>query len=134
MSKAEVDRWLEEYVAAWASNDRARIGALFADDVEYRYHPYDEPIRGRQAVVEAWLGEGEHPTASTPDEPGTFDATYEAVAVDGAVAVATGETVYRSAPGGPVDKIYDNCFVIEFDGDGRCRRLTEWFMLRPQPS
>ena len=37
----------------------------------------------------------------------------------------------RSSPGGPIDKIYDNCFVIRFDGDGRCREFTEWFMQRP---
>ena len=30
--------------------------ALFAEQAEYRYHPYDEPIVGRDAVVESWFG------------------------------------------------------------------------------
>jgi hypothetical protein len=30
-----------------------------------------------------------------------------------------------------VDKVYDNCFVIRFDAEGRCREFTEWFIERP---
>jgi ketosteroid isomerase-like protein len=131
MERADVARWLEKYVEAWRTYDRDRIAALFADDVEYRYHPYDEPVRGREAVIEAWLGEGEHEGASTRDPEGTYDASYEPVAVDGDVAVATGSSTYFERPGGPVEKIYDNCYVMRFDGDGRCREFTEWFIKRP---
>lgn len=131
MERATVDKWLRHYVEAWKSNDRDQIEALFSDDIEYRYHPYDEPIRGRPAVVESWLGEGDHEGASTPDPPGTYDATYTCVAVDGDVAVATGATTYLIEPGGPVEKIYDNCYVMRFDDSGRCREFTEWFIQRP---
>ena len=133
MEKADVDRWLREYVEAWKSYDRDRIGELFAEDVEYRYHPYDEPVRGRTAVVRSWLGEQTSAGASTPDEPGSFDASYRAIAVDGDVAVAAGSSTYLTAPGGPVEKVYDNCFVIRFDSAGRCREFTEWYMQRPRP-
>jgi ketosteroid isomerase-like protein len=129
--RADVDRWLEAYIAAWKSYDRDQIAALFSAEVEYRYHPYDEPIRGREAVVEAWLDEGEHEGASSRDAEGTFDASYRAIAVDGEVAVATGSSTYTKHPGGPVDTVYDNCFVIRFDADGRCREFTEWFVKRP---
>src|SRR5690348_17918635 len=78
MERAEVDRWLQAYVDAWKAYDADQIGNLFAEDVEYRYHPYDEPVRGRAAVVASWLGEGAPATASTRDEPGTFDAAYRA--------------------------------------------------------
>jgi ketosteroid isomerase-like protein len=128
-----VDRWLQEYVNAWKSYDRDAIGELFTEDVKYRYHPYDDPVEGREAVVQSWLGEGASADASTRDEEGTYDAAYRAIAVDGDVAVATGSSTYTSEPGGPVDKVYDNCFVIRFDSDGRCREFTEWFMRRPTP-
>jgi ketosteroid isomerase-like protein len=127
----DVDRWLDAYVEAWDTYDRERIRALFSDDVEYRYHPYDEPVRGRDAVAEAWLGEGGHEGASTRDQEGTYEAAYRAVAIEGDVAVATGATTYRSEPGGPVEKIYDNCFVMRFDSEGRCCEFTEWYMQRP---
>ena len=131
MDKAQVDNWLRAYVAAWQSEDREQIGALFAEDVRYRYHPYDEPVTGRAAVVAAWLGEGQAAGASTRDEPGTFEAEYRAVAVDGDVAVATGRSVYHSGPGGPVKDVFHNCFVIRFDAGGQCAEFTEWYMRRP---
>jgi ketosteroid isomerase-like protein len=131
MERADVQRWLNAYVEAWRAYDRDRIAALFADEIEYRYRPYDEPVRGRDAVVESWLGEGDHEGASTRDEEGTYDAAYEPVAVDGEVAVAIGISTYLSEPGGRVEKVYDNCFVMRFDADGRCREFTEWYMKRP---
>jgi ketosteroid isomerase-like protein len=131
VDKAEVDRWLRAYVDAWKSYDRDRIGELFAEDIQYRYHPHDEPLEGRAAVVRSWLGEDEHPGASSRDEPGTFDPAYRAVAVDGDVAVATGTTRYLSEPGGAVRDVYDNCFVMRFDSAGRCREFTEWYVQRP---
>ena len=130
MNRSGVDSWLEAYVEAWRTYDREQIGALFAEDVSYRYHPGDEPIEGRAAVVESWLGEGDHADASTRDEPGTYDAGYRAIAVDGEVAVATGSSSYRESPGGPVARVYDNCFVMRFDSEGRCREFTEWFVKR----
>jgi ketosteroid isomerase-like protein len=131
MDKSFVDQWLEAYVQAWKTYDREQIEALFAEDVQYRYHPYDDPVEGREGVVASWLGEADHAGASARDEPGTYDASYRTIAVDGDVAVATGSTSYRATPGSPVDKVFDNCFVIRFDNDGRCKEFTEWFMQRP---
>lgn len=132
MDKPQVDRWLQAYVDAWKSYDRTQIGALFADDVVYRYHPSDDPLEGRDAVVASWLGEGDDPGASTPDPAGTYDATYRAVATDGDIAVATGASRYFTEPGGAISAIYDNCFVMRFDDSGRCSEFTEWFMKRPE--
>ena len=130
MLREDVDRWLKDYVAAWKSYDRGQIEALFAENISYRYHPGDDAIEGRGAVVESWLGEGDHPDASTRDEPDTFDAAYRALAVDGDVAVATGTSSYSDSPGGPVVRVYDNCFVMQFDSEGRCSEFTEWFVQR----
>ncbi len=131
MTKEAVDRWLDAYVRAWKSYDRDEIAALFSADVVYRYHPYDEPIEGREAVVESWLGEGDEDDASTRDPEGTYEAEYRAVAVDGDVAVAVGTSSYAEVPAGPVTRVFDNCFVIRFDADGLCREFTEWFVERP---
>jgi len=130
VTREEVDRWLAGYVEAWKTYDRDKIAELFADDINYRYHPGDDPIVGRDAVVQSWLGEGDHPDASDRDEPDTFEAAYRAVAVDGDRAVATGISSYREEPGGPIVRVYDNCFVMQFDSEGRCREFTEWFMER----
>jgi hypothetical protein len=78
VERADVDRWLEAYVDAWRSYDRDEIAQLFAVDVTYRYHPYDHPVEGREAVVASWLGEDGGDGASARDEPGTYDASYRA--------------------------------------------------------
>jgi ketosteroid isomerase-like protein len=131
MDKTAVDRWLKSYVEAWKAYDPDRIAALFSEDVDYRYHPYDDPVRGRDALVAAWLGKSDAEGASERDEEGTYDATYRAVAVDGDVAVATGRSTYTDEPGGKVVEIFDNCFVMRFGSAGRCREFTEWFMEQP---
>jgi ketosteroid isomerase-like protein len=122
MDRGAVQEWLDAYIAAWKSYDREQIGALFTDDAEYRWHPYDDPVRGREAILEGWFDD--------TDAPGTYDATYAPAALDGDLAVATGTSTYLAADRS-VDKVYDNCFLIRFAPDGRCREFTEWFMERP---
>ena len=132
MDRASANRWLDAYVAAWKSYDRDEISALFAEDVRYRYHPYDEPVCGRNAVVESWLGEDEEASASTPDQQGTYDASYRAVATDGEVVVATGTTTYAAQAGGGVESVFHNCFVMRFDRAGQCQEFTEWYVEQPR--
>jgi len=130
MDHVTAQRWLDDYVAAWISCDPGDIGALFNDEVVYRYHPHDEPVVGKVAVVASWLGDGAD-GGSSPDEPGTFEAQYHPVAIDGEVVVARGVSSYRDTPYGPVVRVYDNCFLMRFDGAGRCADFTEFYTLRP---
>ena len=123
MNAEDVSRWLAAYVEAWKSYDPESIGALFGDEVTYRYHPHEEPLRGREAVVASWL--------TDRDDTGTYDAVYGPVAIDGEAAVATGSSTYYAEPGGEIDRVYDNCFLIRFDDQGRCRDFTEWYVARP---
>jgi SnoaL-like domain len=128
---AAVQRWLDRYVEAWLTYAPALIADLFSTDAEYRYHPYDEPIVGREAVVASWLGETSEPGASSRDAPGTYEAAYAPVAVEGDVAVATGTSSYRTEPEGPVVRVFHNCFVMRFDAEGRCREFTEFYVRQP---
>lgn len=131
MNPASAQDWLDRYVDAWMSYDPDDIADLFSADVAYRYHPSDEAIVGRAAVVASWLEEDAKDDASSRDAPGTYEAEYAPVAVDGDTVVATGTSRYRDVPGGPVVRVYDNCFVMRFDRDGRCREFTEYFVRRP---
>ena len=78
-----VERWLGDYIAAWKSYDRDAILALFGEDVTYRYRPHGDEITGRDAIATSWLED-------EPDDPGTYDAEYRVVAVEGDTAVVTG--------------------------------------------
>src|SRR6188474_1650141 len=133
MDRSAAQAWLDAYVEAWKSYDRDQVEALFAEDVTYRYHPFDpdhEVLRGRDAVVNGWLEPDGN--ASSRDEEGTYDARYEVYAVDGDKVVAVGTSTYypdttRTTP----DRVYHNVFLIEFDGAGRCRDFTEYYMKQP---
>jgi hypothetical protein len=126
-----VQQWLDRYVEAWLTYEPALIADLFSTDAEYRYHPYDDPIVGRDAVVASWFGEASEPGASSRDAPVTYEASYAPVAVEGDAAVATGTSSYRTEPGGPVVRVFHNCFVMRFDADGRCREFTEFYVRQP---
>jgi ketosteroid isomerase-like protein len=117
-SAERVQAWLDAYVAAWRSYDPDAIADLFSADATYAYHPYDdEPLRGRDAIAESWLSER--------DEPGSWDASYAPLLVDGERAVATGESRYADG------RTFSNLYVMRFDGDGRCSEFVEWFMEQP---
>jgi len=133
MDRSAAQAWLDAYVEAWKTYDRNQVEALFAEDVTYRYHPFDpedEVLRGRDAVVNGWLEPDGN--ASTRDAEGTYEARYEVYAVDEERVVAVGtSTYYPDTTRGKPDRVYDNVFLIEFDGAGRCRAFTEYFMKEP---
>jgi SnoaL-like domain len=123
MDEAGFQRWLDAYVEAWRTYEVDAIGELFSQDVEYRYHPWDEPVRGRAAIVEDWLGDR--------DEPDSWSAEYRPWLVAGEDAVAVGVSRYLGPDRETVEREYHNVFLCRFDADGRCREFTELFLKRP---
>ncbi len=119
MDRSAFQDWLDRYVAAWKSYDAGQIGDLFSENAEYRYHPQDEPVVGRDAIVASWLEDR--------DETGTYDAHYEPLAIDGDVHVATGTSSYFDADGEVRDE-YANVYVCRFDSEGRCSSFTEYWI------
>jgi ketosteroid isomerase-like protein len=117
VTREQVQTWLDAYIEAWRSYDADAIGALLSEDATYAYHPYDEPERGRETIVSNWLGDR--------DEPGSWEASYAPLLIDGDRAVATGETRYSDG------RTFSNLFVMRFDDEGRCREFVEWFMEHP---
>jgi ketosteroid isomerase-like protein len=122
VDEAGFQRWLDAYVGAWRSYDADEIGKLFSDDAEYRYHPWDEPVRGRDAIVRDWLNDR--------DDPGSWTAEYRPWLVAGDSAVALGVSRYLADDREKVEREYHNVFLCRFDGDDRCREFTELFLLR----
>jgi ketosteroid isomerase-like protein len=123
MDHGSVQAWLDRYVQAWRANQPEPIGALFSEDATYRFRPYGsdaDTVRGRAAIVDAWLDE--------PDDPGSWDAEYEPYAVEGDRAVAVGRSHY-AAVGDTPERTYHNVFLLRFAPDGRCAEFTELFML-----
>jgi hypothetical protein len=122
MDRAAFGAWLGRYIDAWRLNDPVAIGDLFSHDVRYAFDPFEEAVTGRAAVVAAWV--------ANPDEPGSWEADYEVLAIDGDTHVAHGRTRYLTDDRSGIDREFANVFVCRFDDEGRCREFTEWYMRR----
>ncbi len=122
MDHAAFQSWLNRYIDAWRLLDPVAIGDLFSADVRYAYDPFEEAVVGRKAVVDSWLAD--------PDEPGSWEADYEVLAIDGDAHVAHGRTRYLTDDRSGIDREFANVFVCRFDAEGRCREFTEWYMRR----
>lgn len=120
MDRQQFQAWLDAYVEAWKTYDPAKISALFAEDVEYRYHPLSDPVIGRAAVVNDWL--------QNKDAAGTYDAGYKVLAIDGDTFVANGHSDYFDAPGGSMRDQYLNVYVCRFNDRGACTSFTEYWI------
>jgi len=127
----ELQGWLDRYVEAWKTYKPADIEELFTEDAEYRYHPWDEPLQGRAAIVADWINPGGNPAQR--DAPGTFDASYAPYAIEGDLVVAVGTTTYyKDATRAEVDRAYHNVYLMQFDEANNCRSFTEHFMPLPK--
>ena len=123
MTHADVQRWLDRYIAAWSSYDPAAIGDLFSEEAEYRFQPYSDPVVGREAIVKNWLDHR--------DEPDSWSAHYDVWTFDGERASAIGQSRYTN-PDGSLKTLYYNNFLLRFDGHGRCVEFVEYFMELPE--
>jgi len=124
LDQATVQRWLDAYVHAWKTYDPQAIGDLFSENVVYSYDPFSAPVHGRAALVASWL--------ENADTPGTYDAHYEPIMIDGDLAVANGRSLYFEQDGSTPRDEYNNIFILRFDEEGRCSEYREWYMPRPK--
>lgn len=122
MDRATFQDWLDRYIDAWRLDDAVAIGDLFSPDVRYAFDPFSEAVVGRNAVIEAWRAD--------PDAPGSWQADYKVLAVDGETFVAHGRTRYLTDDRLEVDREFANVFVCRFDAEGRCREFTEYYNRR----
>ena len=123
-----VQRWLDAYSHAWLTYDPAEIGALFSEDAEYLYHPWDtgdDVVRGRAAIIANWL--------ENRDKPGVYRGEYHPLLVAGDQAVTTGMSwYYTDETQTTLERAYHNLWTLLFDDAGKCRSFTEWYMEAPK--
>ena len=113
--------WLDSYGRAWEQMEPDAAASLFAEDATYRETPFDEPIRGREAIREYWRGA----TAAQRD----IRFEHEVLAADGDQGIAWWRARFHRVPTG-ADVTLDGIFVLAFDGEGRCSSLREWWVRR----
>jgi len=110
-----VQRWLDAYTHAWMTYDPDEIAALFTDDAQYRWHPWDEGedvARGRSHIVAAWR-ENRDPT-------GTYRGEYRPLLVKDSMAIAVGvSSCYTDQTQRELKRAYHNLWVLHFTDEGQ---------------
>jgi ketosteroid isomerase-like protein len=123
IARATLQAWLDAYGRAWEEMDPDAGAGLFAEDATYRETPFDEPMRGREAIREYWRG--------VPQAQRDIRFEHEVLAADGDRAIAWWRARFRRVRTGDVVTL-DGIFVLAFDEDGRCSSLREWWVRREE--
>jgi SnoaL-like protein len=127
MDRAGVERWMNAYRTAWASDDADDIAALFTEDVTYSPYPWPRGENrwvGRDQVVGKWQGRGDSKIGWR------FD--HDILAVEDDTAVVEGWTYYDRGDGEPWTEAYANIWLLRFADDERVREFAEWWVQAPR--
>ena len=124
MTAERFTAWIDSYENAWRTAGTEPLGDLFTADATYLPAPFDEPLRGLEAIATFWDLEREG-----PDEAFTLEAEMVATDVDGTTGVARLEVRY----GEPVRRTYRDLWIIELDEAGLCTAFEEWPFWPDQP-
>ncbi len=118
MTETAVEKWLEGYRRAWETRDPEAAAALFSQDVRYYETPFVAPAQGRVGVRKYWA----NATRSQAD----VSFSYEILSVSRHQGIARWWAAYTRVSSGVTAKL-DGMFLLEFNDEGLCRELREWW-------
>ena len=116
--RAAFKAWLDAYGKAWESRNAEAAAALYTEDGTYQVTPFLEPMRGRKAIFEYWLG------VARTEENVRFE--YEILVSNAEINIARWSASFVIVPQGLQTKL-DGIFLISLDEEGRCKSLREWW-------
>ncbi len=118
MNETEFRTWLDSYGRAWEARDPEAAAALFSEDVRYYETPFLAPAEGRDGVRDYW--------ANATGGQSDVAFSYELVSVSGDRGIARWWATFRRISSGARIAL-DGIFLLEFDDEGLCRELREWW-------
>ena len=121
LTSYQFSRWLEMYGKASKENDPQASADLFALDAQYYETPFDEPLKGRDAIYQYWNKGAQ----KLKDK----ESAHEILSVNGNLGIARWQAKFTSIQSG--NRLALDCvFLVEFDDDGRCRVFREWWHIK----
>lgn len=118
---AGLSRWLDAYGEAWRLRDADKAADLFSEDSSYHVTPFETPHFGPNGVHKYW--------ADVTANQGNIQFEYQPLSIIGNRGIAHWSAQFDIAPEGPQIEL-DGIFVLDFDENGKCRQLREWWHLR----
>ncbi len=121
LDTAALETWLQKYGAAWVARDAAAAGPLFTVDATYHEMPFDPAKQGRAAIQDYWK------TVTADQRDIQFES--KVIAVNGNTGVAHWKATFKVQSTGATIAL-DGVFVLEFDDQGQCKSLREWWHVK----
>lgn len=121
LTVAGLTGWLEAYGEAWESRDADKASRLFSEGSIYQVSPYEQPHTGREGIHVYW-------SEVTKDQR-NVDFEFQVLSVAGYTGIAHWSAEFDAASSSARIRL-DGIFVLEFNEDGRCRQLREWWHLQ----
>jgi uncharacterized protein (TIGR02246 family) len=113
--------WLDAYGHAWETKDPEAVTKLFTEDAAYHEKPFDEPSRGREGIAEYW--------SEIPETQDEIQFSYDILAVSENRCIAHWHSEFVRIRNGKRVEL-DGVFLLEYDDEGLCTRLREWWHSR----
>lgn len=125
VDRHQLEAWLHRYGRAWEGRDPSAAVELFAGDATYQETPFEEPMRGREAIRAYW--------SAVPESQSEIVFAWETLDAEGDRAIVHWWASYERLREGGRTRL-DGIFVLEFDESGLCRLLREWWHADPAPA
>jgi len=125
MTERDLSAWLIAYGSAWERRDPDAAASLFSDDALYYEDPFNPPAVGTEGIRRYW--------ADTTGTQRDVAFGHEVLALQGDRAlVRWWATFVRIRTEARVE--LEGIVMLDFDADGRCRTLREWWHAAEHPS
>ncbi len=118
MNKESFSHWLDAYGRAWETRDPQAAGRLFTEDATYRESPFDDPMFGRNAIIEYW--------SDVPKSQENIKFSYEIFGITEQRGFARWWASFVRIPSQMKVK-YDGIFVVEMNEKNECTKFEEWW-------
>jgi hypothetical protein len=112
-------KWLDDYGNAWERQDPDAAAAIFSENGTYAWGPFTEPIKGKEAIRDAWR-------YATQAKQDNIKFGYEVLAVVDGRGIARWWASMESLPSRTPVRM-EGIFLVTLATDGRCDVFREWW-------
>ncbi len=124
MTIEDLSSWLDAYGQAWEGRDADAAASLFTDEATYQWGPFEEPLRGRDAIRERW--------ASAVAAQAEISFGYEPLAVSEGRGFVRWWVSFL-VPAARQRVRLEGIFQVALDDGGSCQEFREWWNAEEEP-
>ena len=118
LSEPKFRRWIDAYGGAWEARDGGRFGALFDEDAVYYWTPFEDPLKGRDAIASGF--------SKAVCRQRDIDFGARILYVQASLGAAHWSCSYTRA--GTAKRVHiDGIFVVQFGERGKALSFREWW-------